>query len=158
MTDIQVLARIVKHTVVEVENLSIEQIMACIDHDSICIGMVPVEPGLTNMGRVDSVQTEDAVPNEGYVTYDIRFMLIVMELELEIIINVEAQKSWYPGYKIPTRGIFYGARMISAQLGTEFCDSNYDDIKKVYDAFFRVVGIFPRHTGLSSAKNINGYE
>lgn len=33
-----------------------------------------------------------------------------------------------------------------------------DDIKKVYDAFFRVVGIFPRHTGLSSAKNINGYE
>ena len=33
-----------------------------------------------------------------------------------------------------------------------------DDIKKVYDAFFLVVGIFPRHTGLSSAKNINGYE
>lgn len=27
-----------------------------------------------------------------------------------------------------------------------------NDIKKVYDAFFRVVGIFPRHTGLSSAK------
>ena len=135
MADIQVLARIVKHTVVEVENLSIEQIMACIDHDSICIGMVPVEPGLTNMGRVDSVQTEDAVPNEGYVTYDIRFMLIVMELELEIIINVEAQRSMaYStlGYHLENRMVFYLSRLISSQKGINFVNSEYDKIKKVY--------------------------
>ena len=31
-----------------------------------------------------------------------------------------------------TRGIFYDARMISAQLGTEFEHSKYDDMKKVY--------------------------
>ena len=62
LVDIQVLARIVKHTVVEAESLSIKQIMVCIDHDSICIGAVPVELGMTNMSRVDSVQTEDAVP------------------------------------------------------------------------------------------------
>ena len=135
LADIQVLARIVKHTVVEVENLSIEQIMDCIDHDSICIGMVPVEPGLTNMGRVDSVQTEDAVPNEGYVTYDIRFMLIVVELELEIIINVEAQRSMaYStlGYHLENRMVFYLSRLISSQKGINFVNSEYDKIKKVY--------------------------
>lgn len=135
LADIQVLARIVKHTVVEVENLSIEQIMACIDHDSICIGMVPVEPGLTNMGRVDSVQTEDAVPNEGYVTYDIRFMLIVVELESEIIINVEAQRSMaYStlGYHLENRMVFYLSRLISSQKGINFVNSEYDKIKKVY--------------------------
>ena len=135
LADIQVLARIVKHTVVEVDNLSIEQIMACIDHDSICIGMVPVEPGLTNMGRVDSVQTEDAVPNEGYVTYDIRFMLIVVELELEIIINVEAQRSMaYStlGYHLENRMVFYLSRLISSQKGINFVNSEYDKIKKVY--------------------------
>ena len=135
LADIQVLARIVKHTVVEVENLSIEQIMACIDHDSICIGMVPVEPGLTNMGRVDSVQTEDAVPNEGYVTYDIRFMLIVVELESEIIINVEAQRSMaYStiGYHLENRMVFYQSRLISSQKGINFVNSEYDKIKKVY--------------------------
>lgn len=135
MADIQVLVRIVKHTVVEVENLSIEQIMVCIDHDSICIGMVPVEPGLTNMGRVDSVQTEDAVPNEGYVTYDIRFMLTVVELELEIIINVEAQRSMaYStlGYHLENRMVFYLSRLISSQKGINFVNSEYDKIKKVY--------------------------
>lgn len=37
-----------------------------------------------------------------------------------------------PGYDIVTRGIFYAARLISAQSGTEFTHSHYDDIKKVY--------------------------
>lgn len=109
--------------------------MVCIDHDSICIGMVPVEPGLTNMGRVDSVQTEDAVPNEGYVAYDIRFMLIVVELELEIIINVEAQRSMaYStlGYHLENRMVFYLSRLISSQKGINFVNSDYDKIKKVY--------------------------
>lgn len=31
-----------------------------------------------------------------------------------------------------TRAVFYCAKMISAQLNTEFNDSNNDDIKKVY--------------------------
>ena len=44
----------------------------------------------------------------------------------------ELQKDYYPGYQLPTRGIFYGARMISSQLGTEFSGSNYDGLKKVY--------------------------
>lgn len=51
---------------------------------------------------------------------------------IRLIINVEAQKDCHPGYQIPTRGVFYGARMISSQLGTEFSDSSYDGIKKVY--------------------------
>ncbi len=36
------------------------------------------------------------------------------------------------GYQIPTRGVFYCARMISSQMGTEFVNAEYDDIKKVY--------------------------
>ena len=49
LSDVQVLARIVKHTVSEVEKLSIEQIMECIDPQSIRVGTVPVVPGLTNL-------------------------------------------------------------------------------------------------------------
>ena len=51
---------------------------------------------------------------------------------IRLIINVEAQKDYYPGYQIPTRGVFYCARMISSQMGTEFVNAEYDDIKKVY--------------------------
>ena len=45
---------------------------------------------------------------------------------------MEAQKEFYPGYSIITRGIFYGARMISAQKGVEFTGRDYDNVRKVY--------------------------
>lgn len=51
---------------------------------------------------------------------------------IKLIVNLEAQKDFYPGYEIVTRGIFYGGRMISAQLDTEFEIPNYDGLKKVY--------------------------
>lgn len=76
---------------------------------------------------------EDSVPGEGSITYDIRFYAIVPGGEhIKLIINVEAQKNFYPGYDLVTRAIFYCARMLSAQCGTEFTPRNYDDIKKVY--------------------------
>lgn len=49
-----------------------------------------------------------------------------------MILNIELQKSYYPGYHFCSRGIFYCSRMISEQVYTEFTPDNYDDIKKVY--------------------------
>ncbi|MDY2818937.1 MAG: hypothetical protein SOT36_01915 [Hominisplanchenecus sp.] len=79
----------------------------------------------------------DKVPGEGAVYYDIRFYALAPARtgRIRLILNVEAQKSFRPGYEIVTRGIFYGARMISAQLGTEFEHSKYDDIRKVYSVW-----------------------
>lgn len=37
-----------------------------------------------------------------------------------------------PGYDLVTRGVFYCARMLSAQYGTEFTAQDYDGLKKVY--------------------------
>ena len=135
LADIQVLARIVKHTVAEVDKLSISEIMSCIDRGSIRIGAVPMEPGLTNAERIDSYQTEDSLPNEGYVTYDIRFMMAVASAALEIIINIEAQRTSdfkKLGYHLENRIVFYLARLISSQKGINFVKSEYDNIKKVY--------------------------
>ena len=135
LADIQVLARIVKHTVAEVRQLSISEIMSCIDRGSIRIGAVPMEPGLTNAERIDSYQTEDSLPNEGYVTYDIRFMMAVASAALEIIINIEAQQTSdfkKLGYHLENRIVFYLARLISSQKGINFVKSEYDNIKKVY--------------------------
>ena len=49
-----------------------------------------------------------------------------------MIINIEAQNDFYPGYPLIKRGIYYCSRMISAQYGTEFTNSHYENIKKVY--------------------------
>lgn len=128
----EVLAWILKNTAEEFKNLSLEEIEGCIEGTPE-VSTVGVNPGETNE-MITGMPNEDRVKGEGSVTYDVRFFASVPKSEelIRLIINLEAQKSWYPGYKIPTRGVFYGARMISAQLGTEFKDSDYDGIRKVY--------------------------
>ena len=51
---------------------------------------------------------------------------------LQIIVNVEAQKSEPTEYDILNRAIFYVSRMISSQKGRVFENSNYNDIRRVY--------------------------
>lgn len=71
---------------------------------------------------------------ESPVTYDIRFAAVapVSGEGIRLIINVEAQNDFYPGYPLLKRGIYYCSRMISSQYGTEFTESHYESIKKVY--------------------------
>ena len=81
----------------------------------------------------------DVIPNEGYIYYDIKFYVRYpvkvegrVREQIKLLLDIEAQKDMYPGYDIVTRGIYYNARQISAQKGTEFEHSDYDSIKKVY--------------------------
>ena len=64
---------------------------------------------------------------EGTVTYDIRFVaeVPVFKREIRLIINIEAQNDFYPGYPIMKRGIYYRSRLISSQYGVEFTDAHY---------------------------------
>ena len=64
---------------------------------------------------------------------DIRFYAITPAKErVRVIINVEAQNDYYPGYPLTKRAVYYCARLISAQHGVEFSGSHYEDVKKVY--------------------------
>ena len=98
------------------------------------ISSVPVEPGMTNSPHIRGISTEDRVPYEQVVFYDIRFYVRNPKVDenVGIVIGIEAQKSFYPGYDLVTRGIYYAARMISSQMGVEFTGENYNQIKKVY--------------------------
>jgi len=127
-----ILAWILRRTVKEFAVYSINRIMECIEKPT--VSKVCVNPGLTNHQKITGINTEDAVNEEGVIYYDLRFFAIVPKTQekIRLIINVEAQKSFYPGYHIETRGIFYAARMLSAQLGTEFAIPNYQNLKKVY--------------------------
>ncbi len=129
-----ILAWIIKETVVEFSHLSMNNIYNCIEQEPE-IGTVCVEPGYTNTKeKITGIATEDNIQNEGSITYDIRLEVFAPQGKdaVKIILNIEAQKNFYPGYPIVSRGIYYDARMISAQNGTEFSKSNYGDIKKVY--------------------------
>lgn len=131
LSDKTILAWIMKYTMEEFKDCAIATIRECIEGEPE-IGTMHVRPGHTPEA-IAGMNTEDKVPGEGEITYDIRFSAVTPDKErVKLIINVEAQKNYYPGYDLVTRAIFYCARMLSAQLDTEFIHGNYKDIKKVY--------------------------
>lgn len=133
LADKQILARILKYAVQEFKEMAVSDIMSSIG-DDIDIGTKPLDAGLSNLGRINLSNTEDNVPGEGKIFFDIRFSAYHREMEMKFLVNVEAQRSTTPsklGYHLENRIIFYLARMISAQKQTEFFHSDFDSIKKV---------------------------
>ena len=135
------LARIFKEVVSECRDMNYDEIEACIEGD-VLVSKVYVDSGLTNAGeRIDGLNTEAYLNEEGLDRYDIRTYLRLPDKGdseyIKLIINLEAQNEDKPGYDLPLRALFYCCRMISAQQGVEFTtDSNdhvkYGNIKKVY--------------------------
>lgn len=66
LADKQILARILKYTVKEFQDMSVEDIISSIGAD-IEVGTRPLDPGLSNLGRVNVAGTEDNVPGEGII-------------------------------------------------------------------------------------------
>lgn len=103
------------------------------------IGTVGVHSETTNKpkpdkgGKIHGIGNESTTDTEGSVTFDIRFYALTpSENRVKLIINVEAQNAFYPGYPLIKRAIYYGCRQISAQYGPEFEKAAYENIKKVY--------------------------
>ncbi|MCD7814257.1 MAG: hypothetical protein LUH20_09485, partial [Lachnospiraceae bacterium] len=130
-----ILAWILHETVEEFKELGVEEIARDCIQDGIEISRRPLVPGQANPpDRILGENTEDKVPDEGSIYYDIRFHARLMTKEaalIERLVNVEGQRDYYPGYELVTRGVFYGARMISSQLDTEFRIPDYNSLKKV---------------------------
>lgn len=128
-----IVAHILKVCAEEYKNMSIEDIIKCIQ-DKPEIDKVLIQDIILPT-RISSEQTEDASDRENTIFYDIRFTATVPSSYgdvIELIINLEAQNDFYPGYPLLKRGIYYCSSMISSQYGTVFVKSDYGKIKKVY--------------------------
>ena len=135
----KILAWILKYCVEEFKDCSIADI-----RDRYIIGIpetasVPVLPDETNAAakvnadRISGERTEDTSVTEGKVTFDIRFRAITPRSELvQLIINIEAQRSRRTSYPLLKRAMYYVSRLISSQYGVDFDKAQYGKIKKVY--------------------------
>lgn len=123
------------------------------------IGVVPVEPGLTNAEktekkekteeakkaekgqRVVGFNTENLEVNEGLARFDIVSYVRVPSAggkpqgRWQIIINLEAQKDEPSQYHILNRAVFYVSRLVSSQKERDFVKQNYNDIHRVFSIF-----------------------
>ncbi|WP_049962735.1 hypothetical protein [Ruminococcus sp. HUN007] len=131
-------AFILKECISELSEYSVEQIAAEYIVSEPEIACVPVHRDSARIDdipeKISQLKNEDLDVDEGKVTFDVRFIVHIPKNNeyRKVIINLEAQNKFDPGYPLVSRGIYYNARMISAQHGEEFDDSNYGDIKKVY--------------------------
>lgn len=68
------------------------------------VAVAPDETNVTPM--VQGIGSEDTTITEGIITYDIRFVARVPGSgeQIRLIINVEAQNDFYPGYPLVKRG------------------------------------------------------
>ena len=125
-----ILARIMKGCIAEYKDCSIEQIENFIEGKP-SISTFSVYP---NGKTIRGMNTEDNSLSEGTIYYDIRFTALAPSTkeQIELIINIEAQNKYNPGYPLVKRGLYYAARLISSQFGVEFDKQDYAKLKKVY--------------------------
>ena len=131
-----ILARIMKACLEEYKDCDVNDIAEKYIEGQPQVSTVPVLPD-EDSTIISGMDTEDKSVHEGTVTYDIRFRAIVPGSgeRIALIINVEAQNDFYPGYPLIMRAIYYCGRIISSQHGREFTNSHYEKIKKVYSIF-----------------------
>ena len=133
-----ILAHIIAKTVDEFKGMNPNDIVKYIEGEP-KIGIVPIEPGLTNIEKTDEsgqrikgLNSESVEANEGLIRFDIIFYVRLKNGLSQIIVNIEAQKDDPVSYKILNRAIFYVSRLISSQKERDFVNTNYDDIKQVF--------------------------
>lgn len=128
-----ILARIMKACLTEYRDCPVRDIEEKYIEGQPQVSSVPVLPDEEG-SVISGLDTEDKSVHEGTVTYDIRFRAIAPDSGelIGLIVNVEAQNNFYPGYPLTKRGVYYCSRMISSQYGREFMGSHYEKLKKVY--------------------------
>ena len=137
----QILAQIMKGCVDEYSECSVDEIAEKYIEGTPEVGTVGVHVDDTNrLPRTPEVITgsnnEDSTLTEGTVRFDAIAPTSAHDATsqdvIRLIINVEAQTAFNPGYPLTKRAIYYCSRMISAQHGPIFKKSEYGKIRKVY--------------------------
>ena len=123
----QILAQIMKNCVNEYSACSVDEIAEKYIEGTPEVGTVGVHVDDTNRPKKTSdviagSNNEDSTLTEGTMRYDVRFDAIAPTAAndaasqdvIRLIINVEAQTAFNPGYPLTKRAIYYCSRMISA--------------------------------------------
>ncbi len=130
-----ILAWLLRDTVKDYQDCSIEEIMDCLE-DSPQVRAVAVDQDVKNQetGKIVGDSTADKSVTEGVVLYDILFTSRLPKTNetCQIIVNVENQNRWKPGYPLLKRAVYYSSRLISRQKGTVFFGDDYGKLEKVY--------------------------
>ena len=134
----EILAPLLKYSIEELKDESVESIMKLIDTDSISEDT----PVSDLPATIVSLGTEQSSTTEKIITFDLKFKVKNPKLSLGNLlvmlhVDLEFQNKYRPvlkdgrSYPLIKRGIYYVAREVSSQLGRITNQTNYADIEKV---------------------------
>ena len=120
------LAIIMKETLDEYKEENLETIINEYIENHIHVGDTLVH------SNISGTNTEINLDNKK-TTYDINFYARLPKSndKIGIVINIEVQSDFYPGYQILNRAHYYNARNMSVQFGEFFDEYEYDNLRKV---------------------------
>ena len=135
LSDKNLLAHILAGVVSEFEGWMPDEIIPCIEGEPIV-----TKAQKKIMPCISGANTESNSVEDGKITYDIRFNVIIpvengedRTISIKLLIDVDMQAEGTGlGYSLINRAIYSASRMISSQKNTEFINSDFDNIKKVY--------------------------
>ena len=129
-----ILARLLQAVVQEYQDCSIAELEQKYLEGEPSILSSAVDQDAPDPGRIKGETTVDKSQTEGTIMYDILFSAYSprRKQDSQVIINVESQNQWNPGYSLMKRAAYYAARMLSRQKGTVFTGSDYGKLQKVY--------------------------
>ncbi len=124
VTQAPVLAKIIKETVDEAADMTLEQVIECVTHQA-----AQVEVKLGQGARAPAMLEKNET---GHIRADFVITLKLGE-ELYVRVNIEAQNKPHPGYRLGRRMQVYGSELITEQFDLGWVSgSNYDGLRKVY--------------------------
>lgn len=131
----EIIAPILQMMVPEYKGCTVEEVLRCIDEDT--MKDVPVED-IPLM--LEGIPAELSSVTEKLILYDVHFKAINPVLSSERIcvhlhIDLEMQNEYRPRnpkYPMIKRALYYAVRELSAQLGTLTGTTNYNSLEKVY--------------------------
>lgn len=131
-----ILAFILKNTVSELRDCSIETIAEELIEDRVVPSSVPVEPWQVRSPLEFALPNEDVSIDEGAIFYDVlvRVRLPNTDGTVGVVVNIEPQ-SYETDYPVLKRAIYYCARLLSAQRGHGRAGSDYERLEKVYSVW-----------------------
>ena len=121
LSNVDVVANILKELVPEYQNMNIENIKNHIDKSA-------------NGKYVKLLSSEEKRIINTTIYYDILFKVRVPHSKKKIgmYINLEPQSKTGKKYKLIRRAIYYACRLIAIQKGVDFVHQDFDSLEKVY--------------------------
>lgn len=102
----KILAHIMKECIEEYKDFDVNYIAEKCIESSPEISQTTVHRS-NKAEKITGMNTEDTTVDEGVVYFDIKFIATIphTDEEIRLIINIEAQNSFYPGYSLVRKGI-----------------------------------------------------